>query len=142
MPLIVAKRKEQNDPNERYYEDRPSTAQRCRHSSIIGRYDGAIYLCGYGIELALKTRICQTLKWPGYPSTNSEFEQYRSFKTHDLDVLLHLAGREQRIKTNFLAEWSAVAQWNPAARYLPIGTAKKDDAHLMISAAKNLVKKI
>ena len=27
-----------------------------------GRYDGAIYLCGYAIELALKARICQTLK--------------------------------------------------------------------------------
>ena len=26
------------------------------------RYDGAIYLCGYAVELALKARICQTLK--------------------------------------------------------------------------------
>ena len=30
------------------------------------RFDGAIYLCGYAIELALKARICQTLKWGGY----------------------------------------------------------------------------
>lgn len=107
-----------------------------------GRYDGAIYLCGYGIELALKTRICQALKWPGYPSTKSEFRDYKSFRTHDLDVLLHLTGREQQIKTNFFAEWSAVAQWNPAARYQPIGTAEKADAQLMISAAKSLVRKI
>jgi HEPN domain-containing protein len=27
-----------------------------------GRYDSAQYLCGYAVELALKTRICKTLK--------------------------------------------------------------------------------
>ncbi len=106
------------------------------------RYDGAIYLCGYAIELVLKARICQTLKWSGYPSTNTEFRDYKSFKTHDLDVLLHLTGREQQIKTKFFAEWSAVAEWNPTARYQPIGTAKSPDAELMISAAKTLVRRI
>jgi len=106
------------------------------------RYDGAIYLCGYAIELILKARICRTLKWQGYPSTNSEFQNYQSFRTHDLDVLLHLTGFEQTIKTNFLAEWSAVAQWNPAARYQPVGTASKNDANIMISASKTLIGKI
>ena len=106
------------------------------------RYDGAIYLCGYAIELILKARICRTLKWQGYPSTNSEFQQYQSFRTHDLDVLLHLTGLEQKIKANFLAEWSAVAQWNPAARYQPVGTASKNDSKMMISASKTLIGKI
>lgn len=106
------------------------------------RYDGAIYLCGYGIELALKARICQTLSWSGYPSTNAEFRDYQSFKTHDLDVLLHLTGHEQKLKTNFFAEWSAVAQWNPNARYQPIGTAKRPDAQLIILAAKTLLGRI
>jgi len=106
------------------------------------RYDGAIYLCGYAIELALKARICQTLKWPGYPSTTGEFRDYQSFRTHDLDVLLHLTGREQKIKTNYFAEWSAVARWNPAARYQPIGTARNADAQLMISSAKTLWRRI
>lgn len=106
------------------------------------RYDGAIYLCGYAIELALKARICRTLKWQGYPSTKSDFQNYQSFRTHDLDVLLHLTGLEKTIKTNFLAEWSAVAQWNPAARYQPVGTAGKNDANLMISASKILIGKI
>jgi hypothetical protein len=40
-----------------------------------GRFDGATYLCGY-----------------------SEFEAYRSFQTHELDVLLHLSGQEDRLK--------------------------------------------
>lgn len=25
------------------------------------RYDGAVYLCGYAVEIALKVRICRTL---------------------------------------------------------------------------------
>jgi HEPN domain-containing protein len=106
------------------------------------RYDGAIYLCGYAIELALKARICKALKWPGYPSTSGEFKDYQSFRTHDLDVLLHLTGREQAVKASYFADWSAVAQWNPSARYQAIGTATDPDARLMISATKLLLGKI
>jgi HEPN domain-containing protein len=106
------------------------------------RYDGAIYLCGYAVELALKAKICQTLNWSGYPSTTGEFKDYQSFRTHDLDVLLHLTGREAFIKTGFLTEWSTVAQWNPNARYRAIGTTKGPDAQLMISAANLLLGKI
>jgi len=106
------------------------------------RYDGAIYLCGYAVELALKARICRTLKWQGYPSTSSEFRDYQSFRTHDLDVLLHLSGCEAKIKPHFFPEWSIVAQWDPSARYQPVGSATKQDAHAMISASKTLLGKI
>jgi len=51
------------------------------------RYDGAVYLCGYAVEIALKERICRTLSWPGYPSTRREFANYQSFRTHNLGVL-------------------------------------------------------
>lgn len=67
---------------------------------VSGRYDGAIYLCGYAVELALKCRICITLRWPGFPSSKKEFEKYQSLKTHTLDVLLSLSGYEKRIKNN------------------------------------------
>ena len=66
------------------------------------RLEGSVYLCGYAIELSLKSKICETLHWPGYPQTKKEFENYRSFKTHDLDVLLHLSGFEAHIKKKFL----------------------------------------
>ena len=62
---------------------------RLRDAQVLlrgNRFEGAIYLCGYAIELALKARICQTLKWGGYPASNKEFDDYKSFKTHDLDV--------------------------------------------------------
>lgn len=105
-----------------------------------GRYDGAMYICGYALELGLKARICRTLKWSNYPSTNKEFANYRSFKTHDLDVLLHLSGIEEKIKTGFFLDWSNVATWNPEARYDPIGTVSKLDAYNMIAATKKLMK--
>ena len=104
------------------------------------RYDGAVYLCGYAVELALKARICRALRWPGYPSTTGEFRDYQSFRVHDLDVLLHLTGREDRVKASYFAEWSAVAQWNPSARYQAVGTAQRVDAELMISSAGILLR--
>ena len=86
-----------------------------------GRYDGAIYLCGYAIETALKARICRALKWLGYPSARKEFEGYQSFRTHDSDILLRLSGIEGKIKARHFAEWSIVATWDSNVRYRPIG---------------------
>ena len=106
------------------------------------RYEGAIYLCGYAVELGLKARICITLKWSGYPSSRNEFKGYRSFKTHDLDVLLHLTGIEDRVKTALFVEWSAVTEWDPESRYNPIGNVSSHDAQLMISSAKTLLAKL
>lgn len=103
------------------------------------RYDGAVYLCGYSIEIALKHKICQTLNWSGFPSTNREFEKYKSLKTHDLDVLLSFTGVETTLKATHLAEWSAVSIWNPEARYNPIGGVSPADATLMIKSAKTLI---
>jgi len=103
------------------------------------RYDGAIYLCGYAVEIFLKERICRTLGWSGYPSTTKEFANYQSFRTHNLDVLLRLSGSEHKIRTEFLAEWSAVAEWDPEIRYKPIGSATKQGAELMIESSKKLL---
>jgi HEPN domain-containing protein len=103
------------------------------------RYDGAVYLGGYVVELALKARICETLKWQGFPQTNSEFQNYRSFKTHNLDVLLRLSGVEGVIKGRYFAEWSAVATWDPEARYNPIGSASRADAELLVESAKAIL---
>ena len=104
------------------------------------RYDGAIYLCGYAVEIALKARICKTLSWPEYPSTRGEFQHYQSFRTHNLHVLLRLSGIEERIKTTLITEWSAVAAWDPEARYKPIGSATRQAAELMIASARVLLR--
>ena len=97
-------------------------------------------MCGYAVEVALKARICKTLRWSGFPETNAEFQSYRSFQTHNLEVLLHLAGRESQIKTQFIAEWSAVTTWDPEARYRAVGKATVTDLQLMVKSARTLLR--
>lgn len=103
------------------------------------RFDGAIYVCGYAVEVALKARICRTLNWSEFPSTGGEFQAYRSFQTHELDVLLRLSGQESKVKQNHFALWNTVAIWKVESRYNVIGTAKQGDAMAMIRAADELL---
>lgn len=107
-----------------------------------GRYDGASYVAGYVVELALKARICRTLKWAEFPVTRKEFEGLQSFKTHDLGVLLRLSGRRAHVKARLLAEWSAVQHWDPEVRYTPAGGASHQSATEMIEAAAVLRGKV
>ena len=104
-----------------------------------GRFDGATYLCGYAVEISLKARICRVLNWLEFPSTGGEFQAYRSFQTHELDVLLRLSGQEARIKQNHFVLWNAVAVWKVESRYNAIGTAQEPDATAMIQAAEQLL---
>ncbi len=105
-----------------------------------GRYDGATYVCGYAVEVALKARICRILNWSEFPTTSGEFQAYRTFKTHELDVLLRLSGQEARIKLQHFTLWNAVAVWKVESRYNVIGTVQRADAESMISAAELLMK--
>jgi HEPN domain-containing protein len=74
------------------------------------RFDGAFYLSGYAVELALKARICRTLKWREFPQSGREFEDFKSLRTHDLEVLLKFSGFEERVTAKALTEWSLVAK--------------------------------
>jgi hypothetical protein len=103
------------------------------------RYDGAFYLCGYAVELALKARVCRTLKWKGFPTSNKEFEGLLSFRVHKLEMLLRLSGMESKITQSFLADWSIVAAWDPESRYRSIWSASKNDAFNMIESTKKLL---
>jgi hypothetical protein len=104
------------------------------------RLDGAAYLCGYAVELGLKLRICKTLDWDGFPSTSREFENAKSFRVHDLDILLHLSGYEKIIKAQYLSEWLGVNQWNPESRYIPVGQLDKKKVENMIASTVKLLK--
>lgn len=103
------------------------------------RFDGAVYLCGYSVELALKARICTTLSWSGFPETNSEFQGIQSLKTHDLEVLLRFSGVEGPLKAKHLAEWSVILNWDPSKRYTRSGKSTVQEANDMIAAATTLV---
>ncbi len=82
-----------------------------------GRFNGSYYLCGYAVEIALKHSICNVLNWSGFPNTGKEFESKKSLKTHSLDDLLAFTGKEILIKSNHMADWSTVNNWNPESRY-------------------------
>lgn len=103
------------------------------------RFDGAFYLCGYAVELALKARICRTLRWSGFPETGQDFKGLQSIKTHDLEILLKFSGIEAKIKTAHLAEWSVVLDWNPEKRYQSIGQSTAQQATDMVTCAKRLL---
>jgi len=104
------------------------------------RYDAASYLCGYAVELALKARICKTLKWPGFPESNKEFQGYQCLKTHDLAVLLDFSGIKPKIQTQCSAQWFIISSWSPEDRYQLVGSFSKDLAQDRIEAAKVLLK--
>jgi hypothetical protein len=104
------------------------------------RPDGAVYLCGYAVEMALKARLCRTLKWTGFPETGAEFQGLQSIKTHNLEILLRLSGVEGRIKTRLMREWSLVLGWDPEKRYRTLGQFTEQQAKDMIAAVTKLVR--
>jgi HEPN domain-containing protein len=104
-------------------------------------YDGAAYLCGYAIELALKARICRHLKWNGFPENQQESKWSQGLKTHDLDALLELSGVQARIKSTYVSDWSAISgNWSSEARYRMIGSFSSGTTLTMIQAAASLLR--
>lgn len=107
-----------------------------------GEPDGAVYLCGYALEMILKRRIVELLKWSeGYPETRKEFENLRTFKTHDLDLLLKLGGLEDDLKSDTVmyAKWQKASSWNSEFRYRKIGTIKEVEAVSIIESNREVI---
>ena len=104
-----------------------------------GQYDGAVYVCGYAVEVALKARICRHLKWAGFPESNREFDKLHSLKSHDLEGLIRFTGIDDKIKTSAFIEWSLALTWTPELRYSRIGSSTAQDAADMVAAARTLL---
>ncbi len=80
-------------------------------------YDGAAYLAGYVVELALKARICKLLGIQDYPAVGPLRQVYA---VHDLDQLVFLAGLKPKLdlaSPAVVANWSLARPWNPERRY-------------------------
>lgn len=99
-------------------------------------FDGAAYLCGYVIELALKARICRLLDIEDYPDGG---KLKGAFATHDLDQLLLLAGLAVKIEKTeaVFISWSIASSWRPERRYQPHGTVGEKDALTMLNAIRD-----
>jgi len=98
------------------------------------RYSGAMYMCGYALELGLKKKTCQTLDWDEYPTN----EKHKTLKTHKLEVLLHFSGVEKVVSTKLSAEWSIVLRWNPDNRY-SAAMVTEVDAKLIIDSIETIL---
>lgn len=105
-----------------------------------GRHDAALYLSGYGVDLALKARICQTLEWEAFPQTRREFENLGSLKVHNLETLPRLSGAERHIRTRYNEDWMEVVNWDPALRYSPEGTAEPQTTERVLASARHIVR--
>ena len=90
-----------------------------------GYPDGAYYLGGYALELALKAIICKNLDIEDLFADSSSHpkESIRVLKVHDLSRLLLFSGLiekhkiEKRSNVVFSTNWSNVEKWNESARY-------------------------
>jgi len=105
-----------------------------------GLYDGACYLAGYVVEMALKARICRILDMAAYPESG---EISRLFKTHKYDDLVKLSGLERKfeeakkLNSELFTNWSLVTEWSEEFRYRPVGTNSKIRAQQIINALEN-----
>jgi len=105
-----------------------------------GLYDGAVYMCGYVVEAALKARICKHLQMKQYLDTG---DMKNVFLSHDFDRLLFLSGLKNRINlanrrgTNLFKHWSTLTTWTPDMRYAVVGTYTKQYAEDVIKALED-----
>jgi HEPN domain-containing protein len=120
--------------------------ERIKDAKILARnkaYDGALYISGYSIELALKAIVCKNLCLSGIPHTSDEFRRIADLKTHNLEALLKQTPNnvQTKIKSTYLGEWSTVLKWNPELRYAPIrGRLMKQEAEGAILSSEKILK--
>jgi HEPN domain-containing protein len=103
---------------------------------IAGLYDGAVYICGYVIEFALKARICKLLDTKEYPSSGKLKSAYA---VHNLDQLIFLSGLENKLdptNVELHRNWSLTTPWSPEMRYQPRGTISKNQAEEILNAVR------
>ena len=107
-----------------------------------GLYDGACYLAGYAIELALKATICKLLGTDFPPAASSRTDINKAYQTHNLLDLISLAG----LKTDFIrrqanpafnTHWGRISNWSEAWRYLPKDTKNRQDAVDFVNALED-----
>lgn len=105
------------------------------------RYDGAVYLCGYAVEIALKSRICRVLGWAAFPEEDREWaKHYKIIKNHELEVLVQwTACYTQLTSAPYAAHWNRVKLWDPETRYKLTGVISEQEAKQMVRSTWTLV---
>jgi H+/gluconate symporter-like permease len=102
-----------------------------------GRFAGAHYMCGYAMEMKLKSRICKTHEWAEYPPQTGD-RMAQALKTHKLAELLLFTAMRPRIMETFAGPWSVVSAWDPEQRYR-VAAFTNEEAQAMIAAVEVLM---
>jgi hypothetical protein len=104
------------------------------------KFDGAYYLSGYSIELALKAKICRLLKIPNLFTSDEKklqdiggiVEVRKALKTHNLFTLLIFSGLKEKfeidkatIKSLSLGSSIFFQNWSANLRYRPCGSVEE-----------------
>lgn len=103
-------------------------------------FDTSMYLMGYSVECALKAAVCDTLNLDDYPDKSGFGPLIKTFMTHDLESLLILSGLSKEFSINtapkrLFENWSLVSKtWDPAIRYLPVGSKTEQETQRMLNA--------
>ena len=104
------------------------------------RDDGAQYLVGYAVEIALKVRFCRNKGELDFPTTKAEFQNWKTkygvwLKQHSLQNLADATGWDS---STLWFEWSQITKWDVTMRYSH-GFAKPGETSNMIAAAAVIV---
>ena len=102
----------------------------------IGKWDGAYYLAGYAVELALKACIIKTLMaTDAFP--DKEFS--RNCYTHAIEKLVGLAKLEDARKAatvadpELLIKWTTARDWSEEKRYHRIDRTEAEALYTAIA---------
>ncbi|MDN2583927.1 hypothetical protein [Aquibium sp. ELW1220] len=106
--------------NRREWERQAQSHARSAQSLIHTKhFDAAYHLAGLAVECALKSRIASMFRASDIPDKRLVNDVH----THDLSVLIRIAGlrdrlaAEQQINAQFDANWKTVATWSIDSRY-------------------------
>ncbi len=101
-----------------------------------GRWNGAYYLAGYAVELALKACIIKMLLTrDAFPKREFSSNCY----THSIEKLSSMADLESariaatNVDTEFLANWLLVKDWSEEKRYHRIDKAEAESLYTAIA---------
>lgn len=127
MSRLIENRAEfQQLANERFYE--------AKALLDVGKWNGAYYLAGYAVELALKACIIKRLMaTDAFPPKDFSKDCY----THALGKLLGLAGLDAALAASnaeLKANWGLSKDWSELKRYHLIGEA---EARAMVDAIED-----
>jgi len=106
---------------------------RCLHEA--GRYQGAIYLCGYALECRLKFCVCTARRVPHLAEVEAKNLGHRLDKSLDAAGLNEKLSKNEDRKVAFLRiirQWSTEIRYSGSARSKGESESFLDDATVLI----------